>query len=93
MRRSTINGRDVDVLSSVELECRLGTVDLEVEASVRVAELSQAAQGQATGVERDLGGIGLHDEDVVDVRTCSLKLEQLGHVARELGDSGFGDTG
>lgn len=91
--RSTINGRNVNVLSSVELECRLSTVDFEMEAGIGMAELSQAAQGQTTGIERDLGGISLHDEDVIDVWTSGLELEQLGHVARELGDSGFGDAG
>lgn len=63
-----------------------------MQAGTAVVELREAAQGQAAGVEGDLGGIGFHDEDVVDVRACRGEGEWGCYVPRELGDTGLGDT-
>lgn len=41
--RCTIDRRHIDVLASVELECRLRAVHLEMQARAGVAELRQAA--------------------------------------------------
>lgn len=93
MRRGTVDRRHVDVLAGVELERGLGAVYLEVQTGVCVAELSQPALGQATRVERDLGRVGLHDEDVVDVRTRCGQLEGLGDLAGELVNLAVRDAG
>lgn len=83
--RGAVDGGHVDVLSCVELESRLGAVDLEVEAGVGVAELAQQAQGLAAGVEWDLRWVGFDDEDIVDMWACCVEVEGLGHFAGEGG--------
>lgn len=92
LRRPPVNRGDIDVLARVELEGRLGAVHFQMQAGTAVVELREAAQGQAASVEGDLGGIGFHDEDVVDVRTCRGEGERGCYVPRKLGDTGVGNT-
>lgn len=63
-----------------------------MQAGTAVVELRETAQGQATRVERDLGWVGFHDEDVVDVRACRGECEGGCYIAGELGDSSCGDA-
>lgn len=93
MRRGPIDLRDIDVLASIELEGRFSAVHLEMEAGVGVAELRQLAQVTAARVERDLGWVGLHDEDVVDVRLGCVQHEGLGHFAGKFVDRALRDAG
>ena len=89
----SIDGGNINVLARVELECRLGAVHLQMDAGAGAAELGLSANGQATSVERDLGGIRLHDEDIVDMGAGGLELEGLGHIAGELGDPALWNPG
>lgn len=84
VRRTTIDLGYVDILASVELEGRLGAVHFEMQPRDRMAELGQPAQWQAARVKRDLGRIGLHDEDVVEMRIGRAQQERLCDLAREL---------
>ena len=56
-------------------------------AGTAVVELRKAAQGQAAGVQGDLGRVGFHDEDVVDVGSRCGEGERGRYIARELGDT------
>lgn len=93
LRRPTINLWDVNVLARVELEGRLGAVHFQMQASAAVVELREAAQGQAARVQGDLGRVGFHDEDVVDVGPCRGEDEGGCYVPGELGDSSCRDAG
>jgi hypothetical protein len=57
-----------------------------------VVELREAAQGQAARVQGDLGRVGLHNKDVVDVGACCGEGEGGCYVARELGDTSCWNT-
>lgn len=91
VRRGPIDLWDVDVFARIELEGGLRTVYLEMNPGARVAELRKLAQGQTARVERDLGRVGLHDEDVVDMRLRGMEHKGLGDVAREFGDGALWD--
>lgn len=91
VRWGTLNPRHIDILASVELEGRLGAVHLEVQPGAGVAELGQPAYWQAARVEGDLARVGLHDEDVVNVRLGRVQHERLGDLARELVDCAMWD--
>lgn len=83
VRCGTVDRGNVDVLASVELKGGLGAVHFEVQAGVRVAELSKATHGQLARVKGNFGGVGFHDEDVVNVCTCCSQLKGVGHIAGE----------
>lgn len=68
-------------------------MDLEVHTRVRVGELGQQVQRPGAGVQRDLGEVGLDEEDVVDVRLGGLQDERDGDVAGELFDGAERDAG
>lgn len=93
MSGGSIDRGNIDVLAGVELECRLGAVYLQMDTGAGVAELGLSANGQTTSIERDLGGVSLHDEDVVDMGAGGLQLEGLGHIAGELGDPALWNPG
>lgn len=83
----------VDVLASVELECRLGAVDLQVHLRVRVREAREELQRLGTSIQGDLGRIGLGDEDVVDVRLRRCQGKRGGDIAGEFLDAAERDAG
>lgn len=58
----------------------------EVQTAVGVAERSEATQRQIACVEGDLGGVGLHDEDIVNVCTGGGQFKGCGHIAGEFID-------
>lgn len=64
-----------------------------MQAGTTVVELCETAQGQATCVERDLGWVGFHDEDVVDVWACRGECEGGCYVAGELRDTARWNAG
>lgn len=66
---------------------------LQVQAGAAVVELRETAQGQAARVQGDLGRVGFHDEDVVDVGACCGEGERGCYVPGELGDGPRGNTG
>lgn len=93
LRRPTINRGDINVLARVELERRLSAVHLQVHAGAAVVELRETAQGQAAGVQGDLGRVGFHDEDVVDVGASRGEGKGSCYIPGELGDAPRGNTG
>jgi hypothetical protein len=58
-----------------------------------VVELRETAQGQAARVQGDLGRVGFHDEDVVDVGARRGEDEGGCYVLGEFGDGSRGNTG
>jgi hypothetical protein len=58
-----------------------------------VVELRESAQRQAARVQGDLGRVGFHDEDVVDVGACCGEGEGSCYVPGELGDTSRRNTG
>lgn len=67
-------------------------MDLEMHLGVGMTELGQELQGSGPGVQRDLGGIGLDDKDVVDVRLGRLQDQRDGGITREFLDGAGWDA-
>lgn len=58
-----------------------------------MAELRQQFQGLTASIQNDLGGIGLHQEHIINVGLGRAEDEWLGHVQREFVDVAKRDTG
>lgn len=76
----TLNLGDVDTAAIVDLEGRLGAVDLQMDARLGVVGGEVADEGLGTGVDRDRGRIGVDDEGMVNDSLLGAQGEGLAGV-------------